>query len=186
MKRLTRSFFQRPTLQVAQDLLGKILRIGNCTGRINEVEAYIGKDDPACHAAVGKTKRNEVMWGQAGHLYVYFTYGMYHCANIVTEKDGFPAAVLIRSVEPVKGEDLMKKRRGKSMSRTPIREKNISDGPGKLCIAYEMTKQSHNGMDLCKGDGGGVYDDGFEPQSIQDSSRIGIRVGLDKKWRFFY
>lgn len=185
MKQLKRSFFQRPTLQVAQELLGKILVIGDCAGRINEVEAYIGKDDPACHAAVGKTARNEVMWGPAGHLYVYFTYGMYHCANIVTEDDGFPAAVLIRSIEPIKGEELMKKRRGKP-ARPASGSKNIADGPGKLCIAYEMTKESHNGMDLCSDKEEGVYDDGFEARNVGTSSRIGIKVGLEKMWRFYY
>src|SRR3989344_2343888 len=103
MNRLPRSFFDRPTLQVAQELLGKVLVVGECSGRINEVEAYIGEGDPACHAARGKTERNRVMYGRAGHLYVYFTYGMYHCANIVTEREDFPATVLLRSIEPLSG-----------------------------------------------------------------------------------
>lgn len=178
MKRISRSFFQRPTLQVAQDLLGKILKIGPVSGRINEVEAYIGQDDPACHAARGKTERNKVMFGHAGHLYVYFTYGMYHCANIVTEAEHFPAAVLLRSVEPMEGRELMEKRRGK--------KDHLADGPGKLCMAYGLTKQTHNGLDLCSNDENGVFDDGFVPQKIRKSKRIGIKVGLDKKWRFFY
>lgn len=177
-KQLRRSFFQRPTLDVARDLLGKILKIGPVSGRINEVEAYVGKDDPACHAAVGKTERNKVMFGRAGHLYVYFTYGMYHCANIVTEKEGFPAAVLLRSVEPIEGHKLMEKRRG--------RHEHLADGPGKLCIAFNLTKQSHNGLDLCIKGENGVFDDGFKPKKIRSARRIGIRVGLDKKWRFFY
>lgn len=172
MEKLERSFFERPTLQVAEDLLGKILKVGECIGRINEVEAYIGQGDPACHAAVGMTKRNEVMFGPAGRLYVYFTYGMYHCANIVTEHEGFPSAVLIRSIEPLEGKELMIQRRGK--------DKNIADGPGKLCIALGMTKESHNGS-LAE-----VYDDGFQPGKIKTSPRIGIKVGLDKDWRFFY
>jgi len=112
------------------------------------------------------------MFGPAGHLYVYFTYGMYHCANIVTENEGFPAAILIRSIEPLEGEDLMKKRRGKT--------KNLSNGPGKLCSALGISKDSHNGV---KAD---VYDDGHRPQRIKSSPRIGIKVGLDKNWRYYY
>ena len=178
MKKLPRQFFQRHTLQVAKDLLGKVLAIDGVSGRINEVEAYIGQNDPACHAARGKTERNKVMFGHAGHLYVYFTYGMYHCANIVTENHGFPAAVLIRSLEPIDGIEIMKKRRKK--------EHHLADGPGKLCIALNMTKTSHNGEDLCNGGRSYVYDDGFKPKKIKTSPRIGIKVGLDKKWRFFY
>ena len=178
MNKLPRSFFNHPTLTVAQELLGKVLVIGKTNGRINEVEAYIGQDDPACHACRGKTDRNAAMFGSAGHLYVYFTYGMYHCANIVTEKKGFPAAVLIRSVEPMSGIGLMQKRRK--------RKDHLADGPGKLCIALNMTKKTHNGMDLCGKTDDGVYDDGFIPKKIKKTSRIGIKVGLDKKWRFYY
>lgn len=177
-KKLPCSFFNRPTLIVAKELLGKILVIGKCSGRINEVEAYIGENDPACHACRGKTERNKVMYGLPGHLYVYFTYGMYHCANIVTERKGFPAAVLIRSIKPIEGVEIMKKRRKK--------DHHLADGPGKLCIALGMTKKIHNGVDLCKNTDCFVYDDGFKPKKIQKTSRIGIREGLDKKWRFFY
>lgn len=178
MKRLDRNFFNQPTLQVAQELLGKILVIDSCQGRINEVEAYIGEGDPACHAARGKTPRNSVMYGPAGHLYVYFTYGMYHCANIVTELEGFPAAVLIRSIEPMKGIQLMQSRRKSS--------KNVADGPGKLCIALGMTKTSHNGIDLCSDVNNYVTDDGFCPPIIESTPRIGIKEGTDKLWRFLY
>ena len=178
MQKLSRSFFNRPTLTVAQKLLGKILVIGKCSGRINEVEAYIGENDPACHAARGITERNKIMFGPAGHLYVYFTYGMYHCANIVTEKEGFPAAVLIRSIEPIRGIEVMKQRRNKS--------DHLADGPGKLCIALSMTKSSHNGIDLCNQGDCYINDDGFIPEKINTSPRIGIKVGLDKKWRLNY
>ena len=178
MKKLTRTFYQKPTLEVAKELLGKVLVIGKCSGRINEVEAYIGQDDPACHACRGLTERNKIMFGPAGHLYVYFTYGMYHCANIVTEKKGFPAAVLIRSIEPIDGVEIMKKRRKKDY--------HIADGPGKLCIALGMTKQSHNGKDLCRKSDFYVYDDEYKPKKNQTSPRIGIRIGLNKKWRFYY
>ena len=178
MKKLTRSFFNRHTITVAKELLGKILVVGKCGGRINEVEAYIGEDDPACHACRGKTERNKIMYGKAGHLYVYFTYGMYYCANVVTEKKGFPAAVLLRSVQPISGIEIMKKRRKKDI--------RLADGPGKLCIAYGMTKKSHNGTDLCAQSDCRIYDDGFRPAKINSSPRIGIREGLDKKWRFYY
>lgn len=188
MKPLPRSFFNRPTLQVAKELLGKVLVIGNCSGRINEVEAYIGKDDPACHACSGETPRNRPMFGQAGHLYVYFTYGMYHCANIVTERKGFPAAVLIRSVEPIDGIELMKTRRADFLKRKTWhgKESHLADGPGKLCIALGMTKHSHNSADLCKSSDCAVFDDDFKPKKIQKSPRIGIREGTDKLWRFYY
>lgn len=178
MKKLPRSFFNRPTLTVAKELLGKVLVTGNESGRINEVEAYIGENDPACHACRGITERNKPMFGEAGHLYVYFTYGMYHCANIVTEEKRFPAAVLLRSVKPIKGIETMIRRRGK--------KEHIADGPGKLCIALGINRKSHNEMDLCNGGKCYVYDDGFIPEKIQSSSRIGIKVGLDKKWRFYY
>ena len=174
--KLPHSFYNRPTLQVAQELLGKILVIGKCKGRINEVEAYIGENDPACHAAVGKTERNAVMFEKAGTMYVYFTYGMYHCMNVVTEKKGFPAAVLIRSVKPLEGVEIMEKRRGK--------KGHLADGPGKLCIAFGLNKKEHNGIDLCKNTECTIEDDGFKPKVIKSSPRIGIRVGLEHHWRF--
>ncbi|EKD64189.1 MAG: 3-methyladenine DNA glycosylase, partial [uncultured bacterium] len=93
--RLSRDFFERNTLDVARELLGKFMVFNGKVGRITEVEAYIGQDDPACHAARGMTPRNRVMFGQGGFSYVYFIYGMYHCLNFVTEREGFPAAVLI-------------------------------------------------------------------------------------------
>jgi DNA-3-methyladenine glycosylase len=178
MNRLPRSFFNRPTLEVAQDLLGKILVVGKTSGRINEVEAYIGEGDPACHAARGKTERNKVMYGRPGHLYVYFTYGMYHCANIVTEREDFPAAVLLRSVQPLKGVDLMERRRGK--------KGHLADGPGKICIALGLGKKSHNGIDLCGQGENFVMDDGFRPSRIKKGRRIGISAGKDKWWRYYF
>jgi len=178
MKLLPRSFFNQSTLKVAKELLGKILVIGGYSGRINEVEAYIGQNDPACHACQGETDRNKPMFGEPGHLYVYFCYGMYNCANIVTEKKGFPSAVLLRSIEPLTNIEKMKKRRGRS--------DHLADGPGKLCIALGITKKGHNEMDLCSKGKCFVYDDGFKPKTIKTSPRIGIKVGLNKKWRFFY
>ncbi|OGC82602.1 MAG: 3-methyladenine DNA glycosylase [Candidatus Abawacabacteria bacterium RIFCSPHIGHO2_01_FULL_46_8] len=164
-QRLPRSFFARPTLQVAEELLGKLLVYQAKVGRINEVEAYIGADDPACHTARGLTPRNQVMFGPAGFSYVYFIYGKYHCLNVVTEQKGFPAAVLIRGVEPLQGID------------------RSSDGPGKLCLAYGLDK-SHNGIDLCRDADFYLADDGQISTTIKKTPRIGIKLGLDKNWRF--
>ncbi len=183
MKKLPRKFYLRSTLIVARDLLGKILvrryRGKLLKGRITETEAYIGKNDPACHACCGMTERNKPMFGEAGHAYIYFTYGMHYCFNIVTEKKGFPAAVLVRSVEPIKGIDIIKRRRGKA------KEQNLTDGPAKLCQGFALDKKL-NGIDLL-GRELWVEDDGFKVKEnvIKKSPRIGIKEGLDKKWRFY-
>ncbi len=181
LTKLPREFYLRPTLQVARDLIGKILIFNDnkkiMSARLVEVEAYIGRDDPACHAFVGKTERNEVMFGTGGFSYVYFIYGMYNCLNVVTERDGFPAAVLIRGAEPLGGIESMKrnyKNPGKNL---------LTNGPGKLCKAFGLTRE-HNGLDLT---GGQLYlaDDGKRVEKIECSVRIGIKKGVDKKWRFF-
>lgn len=176
-KRLPRSFFERTTLDVARDLLGKYLVYRGCAGKITEAEAYIGEDDPACHAARGLTPRTKVMYGPAGHAYVYFIYGMYYCLNIVTEKAGFPAAVLIRAVEPVEGISLMQKRR-KTNSLT-----SLANGPGKICQAFGITKKE-NGVDLCNSGDFYMEDRGEKPQRIRQTTRIGINVGQKLEWRF--
>lgn len=161
---LPRSFYERDTLCVAKDLLGKVLKFANYYGVINEVEAYIGQDDPACHAARGCTPRTAVMFGAAGFSYVYLIYGMYHCLNIVTEREGFPAAVLIRGIELEK----------------PMR---LSlDGPGKLCKKLNITK-NNNQIDLTQSNDFCVYDSTASAEYIT-TPRIGIKVGTDKLWRF--
>jgi DNA-3-methyladenine glycosylase len=180
LPKLGRDFFEMPTLQVARELLGKILvyydRV-ELSGRIVEVEAYIGMDDPACHARFGKTKRNNVMFGPGGFTYVYFVYGMYNMLNFVTEKEGFPAACLIRALEPVVGLDEMKKNR--KMDNVA----NLTNGPGKLCMAFGLTTD-HSGLDMC-GDRIYVTDDSHKVEQVVSSPRIGIKDGLDKDWRFF-
>lgn len=166
-KRLTRDFFMRPTVDVARDMLGKILVFGPHRGRITETEAYIGFDDPACHAARGKTNRNAVMFDQAGMAYVYFIYGMYHCLNIVTEDRDFGAAVLIRGVleDPV--------------DDRPARHLN---GPGKLCRDWGITLVD-NGRDAITDALIGLYDaPAFS--DVSTTPRIGISKGTDKMWRF--
>lgn len=145
--RLQRVFFRRPTLDVARELLGKrLVRLENdgsrTAGLISETEAYIGTEDLGCHAASGRTERNRSMWGPAGHAYVYFIYGMHWMLNFVTEDDGFPAAVLLRAVQPVEGLDRIARRR----SGRP--ESGWTDGPAKVCQALGING-SFDGLDLC-------------------------------------
>lgn len=161
--RLNRTYFENPTLDVAQDLIGKVMVFEDFKGVITETEAYIGKDDPACHASRGMTPRTQVMFGPAGFSYVYFIYGMYHCLNFVTEKEGFPAAVLIRGLKLI-DEDIH------------------HNGPGKLCKALGITRE-HNNLDLITHPTFGIYHEGLTlPYEI--TPRIGIRQGQDKPWRF--
>jgi DNA-3-methyladenine glycosylase len=180
--KLSREFYNRPTLQVAVELLGKILifendgkRIG---GRLVELEAYIGEDDPACHACRGKTRRNAIMYGDPGFLYVYFTYGNHYMLNIVTEKRGFPAAVLLRGMEPMYGIDAMME------NRKVTKLTDIASGPGKLAKALGITT-AHKGEDLV-GDRIYLVDDSLKVGEIWQSPRIGLTDGRDKLWRFYY
>lgn len=178
--KLPRPFYQRPTLEVAPDLVGKILVRKNrgvlTVGRIVEVEAYRNSDDPASHAYRGVTPRNRLMFGEGGVLYVYFIYGMYFCANVVTDKNGVAGAVLIRAVEPVEGIEGMRRRR-KTRS-----DDNLTNGPGKVCTALAIDRRL-NGADL-QGESIYLADDG-ERMRVGISERIGIRSGKEKRWRFF-
>jgi DNA-3-methyladenine glycosylase len=182
MRRLSRKFYNRPTVEVAIDLLGCriISNIGDVKtgGIIVEAEAYIGEDDPACHAFRGQTDRNRVMYGPPGFLYVYFTYGNHFMANIVTEREGFPAAVLLRGLQPAYNIDVMSARRQTTVTT------NISSGPGKLTRALGLTTEQ-NGVNL---GGNLVYLTGPSRNSgaIMASPRIGIgQGGSEKLWRFF-
>ena len=189
MKPLSRSFYLRPTLQVAQELLGKyfIRRIGKnlLMGKIVEVEAY-RSNDPASHSFRGRTNRNSVMFCEGGHLYVYFTYGMHFCANIVTGPKGIGEAVLIRTVEPLVGIEMMKKNRQKG--RLHLLDGayliNLTNGPAKFCQAFGIARQE-NGMDLLDSEIIIANGETIPYRSISRSPRIGIRSGLEKKWRFF-
>jgi len=195
-KKLDREFYNRPTLLVAKELLGKYLVVqkeGNLlSGKIVETEAYIGFDDPASHAYRGMTPRNEVMFGDPGYAYVYLTYGVHHCLNLVTEKRGYPAAVLLRALETVDGVEIMKRRRktksswmGKGLfPPTELKDlKNLTDGPAKLCQALGIDLKL-NGADLCA-DVIYVEDRGAVVEKIDSSSRIGINEGKEKRWRFY-
>jgi DNA-3-methyladenine glycosylase len=180
-KKLSRAFYNRPTLEVAVDLLGKIFvreKDGNrLGGRLVEVEAYIGEDDPGCHAFRGMTPRNEIMYGDPGYLYVYFTYGNHYMLNIVTERKGFPAAVLLRGMEPLYGIEFMKNNRGVN------KLSEIASGPGKMAMALGITT-AQKGEDLT---GEHIYllEDKMEIGEIWQSPRIGLSEGRDKLWRFY-
>lgn len=175
MRRLPRALLQGDAPDVAPVLLNKLLVNGPCVGRIVEVEAY-REDDPASHTYRGRTPRNDVMFGPAGHLYVYFTYGMHYCANIVTGPAGHGAAVLLRAVVPAAGVDLMRERRGG--------RPQLADGPAKLCQAFAIGAD-HNGVDVCRGSGVGLYDDGTPPPTDPlVGPRVGISVAMEVPWRW--
>jgi len=179
-RRLGRGFFARPTLEVAPDLLNKVLVAPGVAGRIVEVEAYRGSDDPGSHAYRGPTPRNEVMFGTAGHLYVYFTYGMHWCANVVTDGPGTPGAVLLRALTPLRGFARMRQRRPAAM-----RDHELANGPAKLAQAFGLGK-SHDGADLVRAcHGVSVRDDGTPPpERPAVGTRIGLSQGTDLPWRF--
>lgn len=182
MKRLERAFYERDTVVVAAELIGKILcfqQNGNLLGgMIVETEAYLGSEDPASHAHRGVTPRNRVMFGPAGFSYVYFTYGNHHCFNVVTESEHKPGAVLIRALMPLRGIDEMKKRR-----RVRALE-DVASGPGKLTQALGLTRE-HSGLDLTRSD---LFLTEAEPNGtlrIKTSTRIGISRAKALPYRFY-
>ncbi len=183
MRIIERQFYNRDTIAVAKDLLGKILvRVVNgrvLSGMIVESEAYRSTDDPASHSYRGKTERNSVMFGEVGHAYVYFTYGNHYCLNIVAKGNDTPAgAVLIRAIEPIEGMSLMHKYRN---TRDPY---NLTSGPGKLTQALKITREQ-NGVDVTrKGELYVLNGKSIDESQIVAAPRIGIRVALDKQWRF--
>ncbi|OGI15033.1 MAG: 3-methyladenine DNA glycosylase [Candidatus Moranbacteria bacterium RIFCSPHIGHO2_01_FULL_54_31] len=173
MKRLTRSFYRRPTVGVAKNLLGCFLvrKIGRkmIRAKITETEAYVGEEDLACHASRGRTARTETMYGAPGHAYVYMIYGMYHCLNIVTEQKNFPAAVLIRAVE---------------IDGVPHRE---TDGPGKFCRFLGIDRKL-NGFDVTEGEKLWIESGAkIASKNIRTAKRIGVDYAKHCKeylWRF--
>ena len=185
---LSRAFYARPTLEVAFDLLGKVLihvtPAGTASGMIVEVEAYVGEDDPACHAAAGLTPRNAPLYGPPGRAYVYLNYGLHHLLNAATEPAGSPAAVLIRALEPRDGLSLMRRRRTRDApSGAPPRDEALCRGPGNLTTALGVTL-AHNGMPLR---GGPLHIENRGERTVPPvwSPRIGIRVGVERRWRCF-
>ena len=185
---LPSDFYARPTLEVARDLIGKVLEHrtsdGVAAGRIVEVEAYIGEDDPACHAAPGLTRRNAPLYGPPGVAYVYVNYGLHHLVNAVTEPEGSPAAVLIRALEPVEGLRIMRRRRCGSAWRRgkPAPPDNaLCRGPGNLTVALGITLD-HNTARLTRPPLV-IVDAGQRPATIAWTPRIGISVGTERLWR---
>lgn len=182
LRALPRSFYARPSLEVARDLIGKLvvrrLPHERLIGRIVECEAY-QEGDPASHSFRGRTARNDVMFGRPGHLYVYFTYGMHFCMNVVTGRDGEGSAVLLRAVEPLEGIDRMVACRGLDDVRL------LCAGPGRLTQAFGINR-AHNGADLVVGDVLFVAKGTAVPEErIGVSPRVGLTLGVDRPWRYF-
>lgn len=182
-RRLGRGFFARPALDVAPELLNKVLvGPGGRAGRIVEVEAYCGADDPGSHAFSGRTPRTEVMFGSPGVLYVYFSYGMHWCANVVVESDGVAGAVLLRAATPLRGHDKMRLARGEAARRP----RDLCSGPAKLCQAFGLDG-SHDGADLVTADRGVSIRDDETPVPVDpaQATRVGLSKGQDLPWRWY-
>lgn len=183
---LTSDFFLRSPQIVARDLLGKVLvhrRKGErLSGRIVEVEAYLGLDDPASHAFRGRTSANAVLFGPPGRAYVYFIYGMHYCVNISCLPEGEPGGVLIRALIPLEGIKTMARLRGLPENAKP---QQLTGGPGKLCEALGITRATHNGIDVTKATSSlHIEDDGVNPQNIQITPRIGLSKAKEQPLRF--
>jgi DNA-3-methyladenine glycosylase len=183
MKALARSFYERDTVQVSRDLLGKVLVRGAAAGVmvagiIVETEAYLGGDDLASHSAIGITNRTRVIFGPPGHAYVYLSYGMHDCLNIVADRDGKAGSVLIRALEPTQGLDVMRTRR--PLAR---RDRDLTSGPGKLTRALAITR-ADNGVDVTRGDLIVCAPKVSVPFEIEVSKRIGITKCADLPLRF--
>jgi DNA-3-methyladenine glycosylase len=168
-----------PVLSVAPRLLGAVLRhrtdAGTVAVRLTEVEAYAGPDDPGSHSYRGRTARNAVMFGPAGRLYVYFTYGMHYCCNVVVGPEGHASAVLLRGGEVVEGLPLARSRRGRPVDR------DLARGPARLCQALGLDR-SHNGLDL---DGLLTLRGPTGPSRVRTGPRVGLRDAADRPWRFW-
>ncbi len=178
-KPLVRDFFVRDTLTVARELLGSYLvrktSTGNIVGKIIEVEAYLGPKDKASHSYNYKnTERTKVMYMVPGSLYIYFIYGLYHCLNVITEPEEMPCAVLIRQLYPIDGIGLMTKNRNAKIGEN---FENLTDGPGKLCMAFNITKNKFNGIDSCSLNSKLFF---VEGEKIKDNLiAVNKRIGID-------
>ena len=194
METLGRDFFDRDTVAVARDLLGRHIVRRREDGaelvcRITETEAYVGRMDKACHAyGYKRTARTETLFAPPGTAYIYLIYGIYHCLNFVTEREGEPSAVLLRGLEPVEGMAEMARRRfGKEPEQlTSYQKKNFLNGPGKVCLALGLTK-AQNGLDLT-GEELFLLDDGSPRPAFRTGTRIGIDYAEEAvhfPWRFY-
>ncbi|MDB5081184.1 MAG: 3-methyladenine glycosylase [Chloroflexi bacterium] len=188
------AFYEQSTLEIARQLLGKTLVVipeGDesraTAGIIVETEGYVGPEDPACHAYVGRTRRNDIMWGPPGLAYVYFTYGNHWMINAVTGPDGYAAAALIRAVQPVLGVETMRDRRGLHLLKGKVEDRQLTNGPGKLCQAMGING-SYNGQPLT---GPRLYivetplSLQLPPFEVVETTRIGISRGKDFPWRYY-
>ena len=177
-----RELLAGPVLEVAPRLLGAVLRHATSEGtvavRLTEVEAYDGGNDPGSHAFRGPTRRNQVMFGRGGHLYVYFTYGMHHCCNVVVGEEGAAAAVLLRAGEIVEGHDLARSRRPRATDR------DLARGPARLCSALAI-QMAHNGVDLADGPLTLHPGDPVPATSVATGPRVGLRHAAERPWRFW-
>jgi DNA-3-methyladenine glycosylase len=185
-----RDFYGRDVLTVSRDILGKVLvrrearRIR--AARIVEVEAYLGISDPAAHAAAGKTARNFVLFGPPGHAYIYFIYGNHYCLNISCEPEGKAGSVLIRALEPLTGMELMAEARGieGDLERLSLR-RSLTSGPGRLAEAFDITRERDNDKDVTAAKSDlRIVDDGFRPEKIAVTPRIGITKAAQEELRF--
>ena len=194
---LPRSFYARTALDVAPELLNKVLIRGRRAARIVEIEAYEGANDPSSHGHRGMTNRNRTMFGPPGHLYVYFTYGMHHCANVVCGPEGICSAVLLRALAPLAGEDIMRRARNAASRRrstAPFRSVDLCSGPARLCQAFGLDRR-HDGADLAAAVAASpirgrlpifIVDDGTPPPDEPGrSGRIGVSRAPNRLWRFY-
>ncbi|GAA0933377.1 DNA-3-methyladenine glycosylase [Nonomuraea longicatena] len=189
LKPLPRRFFDRPSHEVAPELLGRVLAHGPVAVRLTEVEAYGGPgEDPAAHTYRGKTPRNAVMFGPPGHVYVYFTYGMHYCANLVCLPEGHGSAVLLRAGEVVEGVELARSRRN-GPARKPVADRDLARGPARLAVALGLHRE-HNGLDAVRelsGPAALAVLDGSppDPALIRSGPRTGISAAKQTPWRFW-
>jgi DNA-3-methyladenine glycosylase len=185
-RRLGRAFYDRSPEVVARQLLGKVLRHNYkgewLSGRIIEVEAYLGQNDPASHAFISETERNKVLFGPPGVAYVYFIYGMYNCLNVSCLPAGEPGGVLFRAIEPLEGVKTMARLRGVPAASDASR---ISGGPGRLCQALGISRELYNGVDMTRqGSTLEVVDDGYHVPRVVVTPRIGLKKAADLPLRF--
>ncbi len=188
---LPRSFYAREPHAVARALLGKLMvRVDGRgrlrVGRIVETEAY-HQSDPASHSYIGQTPRNQIMFGPAGYAYVYFTYGMHYCMNVVCQQEGEAGAVLLRAMEPVEGIAAMAKARGIELPLQPTTKqlRSLTSGPARLAEAFSIIRTRDNGIDITRKTSGLYFaDDGASVSKIITTTRIGITKAVEKKWRY--
>jgi DNA-3-methyladenine glycosylase len=183
---LRRAFYDRSPEIVARELLGKILVRAYegevLAGRITEVEAYLGLDDPASHTFHGKTARNSVLFGPPGHAYVYRIYGLHNCLNVSCLPDGEPGGVLFRAMAPLSGAETMARLRGLATGASAVQ---LAGGPARLCEALHISRAAENGVDMTSPDAPiRIVDDGFRPDTIRATPRIGIQKAADRPLRF--